>query len=71
MGMQGRTLMQSNLKLGQSLHANERELGHAASTNSRELKRCGWRTLCTPGIAVIITFGELQIAQGRGRCAGA
>ena len=44
-GTQERTLMQSNLKLGQSLHANERELGHAASTNSRELKRCGWRGL--------------------------
>ncbi len=26
-----------------------------------------WRTLCTPGIAVVITFGELQTAQGRGR----
>ena len=24
-----------------------------------------WRTLCTPGIAVVITFGELQTAQGR------
>ena len=26
-----------------------------------------WRTLCTPGIAVVITFGELQTAQDRGR----
>ena len=26
-----------------------------------------WRTLCTPGIAVVITFGELQTAQGRSR----
>ena len=26
-----------------------------------------WRTLCTPSIAVVITFGELQTAQGRGR----
>jgi 1-acyl-sn-glycerol-3-phosphate acyltransferase len=26
-----------------------------------------WRTLCTPGIAVVITFGELQTAQGRDR----
>ena len=26
-----------------------------------------WRTLCTPGIAVVITFGELQTAQGRNR----
>ena len=26
-----------------------------------------WRTLCTPGIAVVITFGELQTAQARGR----
>ena len=30
-----------------------------------------WRTLCTPGIAVVITFGELQTAQGRGRRAWA
>ena len=26
-----------------------------------------WRTLCTPGIAVVITFGERQTAQGRNR----
>ena len=26
-----------------------------------------WRTLCTPGIAVVITFGEVQTAQGRNR----
>ena len=26
-----------------------------------------WRTLCTPGIAVVITFGEVQTAQDRGR----
>ena len=26
-----------------------------------------WRTLCTPGIAVVITFGVLQTAQGRSR----
>ena len=30
-----------------------------------------WRTLCTPGIAVVITFGELQTAQGRSRRAWA
>ena len=30
-----------------------------------------WRTLCTPGIAVMITFGELQTAQGRSRRAWA
>ena len=30
-----------------------------------------WRTLCTPGIAVVITFGELQTAQGRNRRAWA
>ena len=30
-----------------------------------------WRTLCTPGIAVVITFGEVQTAQGRGRRAWA
>ena len=26
-----------------------------------------WRTLCTPGIAVVINFGEPQTAQGRDR----
>jgi 1-acyl-sn-glycerol-3-phosphate acyltransferase len=26
-----------------------------------------WRTLCTPGIAVVVTFGEPQSAQGRDR----
>ena len=26
-----------------------------------------WRTLCTPGIAVVLTFGELQFANGRSR----
>ena len=30
-----------------------------------------WRTLCTPGIAVVITFGEVQTAQGRSRRAWA
>ncbi len=30
-----------------------------------------WRTLCTPGIAVVITFGEPQMAQGRDRRAWA
>ena len=30
-----------------------------------------WRTLCTPGIAVVITFGEPQAAQGRDRRAWA
>ena len=30
-----------------------------------------WRTLCTPGIAVVINFGELQTAQGRNRRAWA
>ncbi len=30
-----------------------------------------WRTLCTPGIAVVITFGEVQSAQGRVRRAWA
>ena len=30
-----------------------------------------WRTLCTPGIAVVITFGEVQTAQGRNRRAWA
>ena len=30
-----------------------------------------WRTLRTPGIAVVITFGELQTAQGRSRRAWA
>ncbi len=30
-----------------------------------------WRTLCTPGIAVVITFGEPQTAQGRDRRAWA
>ena len=30
-----------------------------------------WRTLCTPGIAVVISFGELQTAQGRSRRAWA
>ena len=26
-----------------------------------------WRTLVTPGITVVITFGELQFAEGRDR----
>lgn len=26
-----------------------------------------WRTLCTPGIAAVVTFGEPQLAQGRDR----
>lgn len=26
-----------------------------------------WRTLVTPGIAVVITFGEIQLAEGRDR----
>lgn len=26
-----------------------------------------WRTLVTPGIAVVITFGEIQLAEGRNR----
>ncbi len=26
-----------------------------------------WRTLCTPGITVVLNFGELQTAQGRSR----
>lgn len=30
-----------------------------------------WRTLCTPGIAVVITFGAPQLAQGRDRRAWA
>ena len=30
-----------------------------------------WRTVCTPGIAVVITFGEPQWAQGRDRRAWA
>ena len=30
-----------------------------------------WRTLCAPGIAVVITFGEPQTAQGRDRRAWA
>ena len=30
-----------------------------------------WRTLVTPGIAVVITFGELQLADGRDRRAWA
>jgi 1-acyl-sn-glycerol-3-phosphate acyltransferase len=30
-----------------------------------------WRTLCTPGIAVVVTFGEPQMAQGRDRRAWA
>ena len=30
-----------------------------------------WRTLCTPGIAVVITFGEPQLSQGRDRRAWA
>ena len=30
-----------------------------------------WRTLCTPGIAVVLTFGESQAAQGRDRRAWA
>ena len=42
-GMQEPTLMQANLKLGQSLHAIGRVLDRADPTTSRELKRCGWR----------------------------
>jgi 1-acyl-sn-glycerol-3-phosphate acyltransferase len=30
-----------------------------------------WRTLCTPGIAAVVTFGEPQLAQGRDRRAWA
>ena len=30
-----------------------------------------WRTLCTPGIAVVITFGAPQLSQGRDRRAWA
>lgn len=30
-----------------------------------------WRTLVTPGIAVVITFGEIQLAEGRNRRAWA
>ena len=30
-----------------------------------------WPTLCTPGIAVVITFGDVQTAQGRSRRAWA
>ena len=43
MGMEERAVIQANLKLGLSLRAIGRELGRAASTISRELKRCGWR----------------------------
>ena len=35
------------------------------------LWRSLWRTLCTPGIAVVITFGAPQLAQGRDRRAWA
>ena len=30
-----------------------------------------WRTLCTPGIAAVVSFGEPQLAQGRDRRAWA
>ena len=43
LGIEERALIQANLKLGLSLRAIGRELGRAASTISRELKRCGWR----------------------------
>ena len=35
--------------------------------NDDTLMESVWRTLVTPGITVVITFGELQLAQGRDR----
>ena len=39
--------------------------------NDDTLMESVWRTLCTPGIAVVIRFGEPQSAQGRDRRAWA
>ena len=42
LSLEERALIQASLKQGLSLRAIGRELHRAASTISRELKRCGW-----------------------------